>query len=139
MDLKSIKLFPEKKKHHAYRCKIMRGVQKWHPFGLKIYRIWSIFVFKSYSLQISELVSIIFYDFLSISIDFTMKNIPEVPPQLAVFTSLTAPRSSTERSQTFPEYLNLVGRQFEVIMVPEIPVLKCEIRKCQIIYYIKMR
>ena len=36
-DLKTNFLFSEKKKHHVDRCKIMRGAQKWHPFGLKIY------------------------------------------------------------------------------------------------------
>ena len=121
------------------RCKIIRRVQKWHPFGLRIYIIWSIFLFKSWQLHILELVFIIFYDFLSISIDFTREMIRRLARGMGVFMSLAAPRGPTERSQPFPELSNLSGKRCQLITVAKNLVLECEMRKCQIIYYIRMR
>ena len=43
VDMKTNFLIPEKKKHHVYRRKIMRGVQKWHPFDPKHYVKWTNF------------------------------------------------------------------------------------------------
>ena len=46
MQKKYENLIPEKKKDHVDRCKIMWGVQKWHPFALKIYAKSSNFRFE---------------------------------------------------------------------------------------------